>query len=283
MSKWGVFLALVPALAAMAMLGSQADTSPQIDAAPPLQALNGPVIRPVQGARLDGVFPADWHRPELRLRYTPVTDCEAAWADSCIRSELALYPAGFLSRVLEQVIVVRTLEFRGIEAGGTYFGRSIVLSILGVRGHCSGATDLREALHHELSSVILREYGDSFPRAEWLACNPAGFKYLGDGVGAVAAGETNLTPNVLLIRDGFLCAYSRASLEEDFNVTVQHLLSREYDLPCLVRDSPAMQRKLELVKKFLDGIDKEILVRFVSAGAGGGARGRAESRPGVRE
>lgn len=220
----------------------------------PLQSANNIVVQPVVGEVPKHLFPNQWYCPPVSVHATPISDCEAEWAAGVVREELTRYPQRARD-LLERVVLVRTLEFSAVGAGGTNFDKTVVLALLTIRGDCFSASELAGALHHEFSSILLRQFDDRFPRDEWLNCNPPGFEYLGSGVAAVHEGRAALRPNALSMSRGFVCEYGQASLEEDFNVTVQLLFDRDHNLHCLLTDRPRTRQKAKLAAGFLLEID----------------------------
>jgi len=117
---------------------------------------------------------------------------------------------------------------------------------------------IRRRLHSEFSS-ILRDY-TPFPDQEWLQLNPAGFSYTGTGF------EMLDDPDIYKeseedLSEGFLCKYSRSSLENDFNMIAAELFTQPDSLETLAGQYPVIGSKLNLAKAFYRSLSDDYRFR----------------------
>ncbi len=195
------------------------------------------------------MFPADWRDPSIGAWAAPLAPGERTRSRRLLERAMAKYPAALLTDNIEGVWIVGRLGFRGISAGGTNAHRRVYV-----------ANDTREndytdgyvegTFHHELSSVLLRNHADRFPRRAWLATNPAGFEYGDGGVAAVKNGRHSVLWDRAHNAEGFLCEYARSSLEEDFNTIAEALFMNAPDFWERVERFPALARKVTVAIRF---------------------------------
>ena len=143
--------------------------------------------------------------------------------------------------------------FSGIEAGGTYYRRTLFIANDGVR---LGYTDpyLESTLHHELSSVLMNRHEHLFPAEAWRRANPPGFAYLGSGVESIRSGRASLEPEEELLRRGFLHRYSKSTLEDDFNAVATRLFMNDREFWEWYELYPRLRRKVSLAIRFFQSI-----------------------------
>ncbi len=127
-----------------------------------------------------------------------------------------------LKASLKRVYLIRELNCYGLPYGGTNSVDAIYLCNDGLQ---NGYTDafVENSAYHEFSSILLRNYFRFWKEEEWTAGNPKNFKYLGNGTDAVREGATSVHQDPTLFASGFLSVYSKASVEEDFNVMSENL------------------------------------------------------------
>lgn len=202
------------------------------------------------------IFPLDWRSPEIDAQATPLDPQEILRSQSLVAEALALYPAALLQANLRAVYVARAIQFYGLPFGGTNSRDALYIAN---DGQAKGYTDqfLRAAVHHELSSILLRNHPDLFPRASWIATLPEGFEYQGDGTQAIREGSADTTIRRSFVQNGFLNQYATASLEEDFNMVAESLLTQEPVFLRALQESPRLARKAHLVARFYQALDPD--------------------------
>lgn len=202
----------------------------------------------------DRFFPEDWKTGQIRAEATPIDRSELRRFPAILAAELAKYPRRFLAANLRRVCLARGLRFYGQWFGGTNSRDTIYLTS---SGRADGYTDryLREMVHHELSSIFMRNY--PFPSGNWKRCNAPGFSYGEGGVRAIERGETGFEGNAELYPIGLLSEYSKSDLEEDFNTYCETLFTDPERLERLAERYPRVRRKYELCREFFASLGVE--------------------------
>lgn len=197
----------------------------------------------------DSFFPAYWQTEEIKPKAVKIDEREKERSVAAIKKALPKYPNDFLSRNLKTVYIAKSIAFYGLEYGGTNSLDAIYLANSGAR---NGFTDtyLEEAFHHELSSILLRNYAKIFPTSEWVAALPSGFKYRGDGTQSLREGTANTTHSAKYHEKGFICEYSTSSEEEDLNMFAQALFTGDRVFWTAYDKYPALAKKADLVILF---------------------------------
>lgn len=128
-----------------------------------------------------------------------------------IEEALAVYPAGFVSKLCKTIFICGSLNLGGAEAGGSYGPNWLVLVAtekVGVEGIFETA---HLGVHHELSSLVWNAAADL--SARWVALLPPdGSPAQTNAEALAAAREEPIQRN-----DGFLSAYAATTAENDFN------------------------------------------------------------------
>lgn len=201
------------------------------------------------------IFPSSW--ADATAEPVPLED--RAWALRAVEAGLRKYPSRLLSENLTGVFLVRRLRVRGITMGGTN-GRSRVYVSVGSIAAGSTPDRMEKVLHAELSSILLRNYRSRLPLDEWLAANPAVFRYGRGGTDAVRSGLHSQKSDDELLELGFLHLYGTASQEEDFNSYAAALLSGDRNVWAAAAKYPAVLRKVKLTIGFYGYLDQHFEV-----------------------
>jgi hypothetical protein len=216
--------------------------------AQPVGGANGVAIEFAHDVR---VFPERWRDPPYSARCAPLEyPSERVRVSRAVASGLARYPAGLLASNVRRVVVVRRLFFSGIRAAGTNSQDTVFVA-------CDGESSefVVETLHHEVSSILLRNHRERFPQDEWTAQNPAGFRYRDSGVAAIRERRDSLEYDAALHEEGFLHQYAQASLEDDFNSICEKLLSGEERFLAIAARRERIAAKARLARRFLVAIE----------------------------
>lgn len=170
----------------------------------------------------ESIFPDFWRRAPYEASARPLPDYEKSRARRILEHGLAKYPPALVRQNLKRVQVVRELRFSGVQAAGTNSLDTIFVAD-------DGESDafLEETLHHEFSSILLRNYAERFPEAAWKGLAPADFRYGESGVDAIKAHHDSLEYDDRLNAQGFLHEYAQASLEDDFNSISEKLFGND--------------------------------------------------------
>jgi hypothetical protein len=198
-------------------------------------------------------FPSAWLVGETAAKGEPASPAQADRAAAAVKRALDAYPEPVLADHLRRVQLAGRLEFYGIEFGATNALDTVYLAVRSVE---EGFTDryIESGLHHELSSILLRNRPDLFDRVAWLSCNPPGFRYGAGGTEAVRSGKAGTAFDPALAAQGFLAQYSQASVEEDFNLVVEGLFCGGKEFWGLVDQHERLRRKVRLATSFYSGL-----------------------------
>jgi hypothetical protein len=191
-----------------------------------------------------GVPPA-W--ADQRVSFVALAEEQRDAVRQPIEKALAKYPPRVLWR-LQKILVVAELAIDGTRIGGTYSGRTVIISI-NRRG--VSAAFIERAFHHEFASVLWRQDVRRFRVSEWMLHNDSpGFEYSGSGLEAIRSGRTRGNTWALYPR-GFLSAYSMSTFSNDFSTVAEGLFTGE---PALWDPKfPQLIEKRKLAISFYEG------------------------------
>lgn len=217
------------------------------------------------------MFPDSWTKAPINAKAVPLADEESDRSMGLVRKALANYPASLLQKELKKVYVCQSIQFYGLDYGGTNSTDTVYLTNQGPE---RGYTDayIVGSFHHEFSSILLRNHYSSLDEKAWMKCNPADFQYGSGGTDALRSGRASTKFDPKLAEQGFLTQYSQASLEEDFNMTAEGLFSGQPAFWSIFDEHPRFRRKAKLVVSFyaiLNGQFNEAYFRSLVPIAGG--------------
>lgn len=202
--------------------------------------------------KINGICLRYYYDPETSL---PADDCTGQQFDLDDASRVVLdieefisrYDSGFMSRYLTDIFILKALECRGKPYGGTYKRSSIYIR---VDPNCTDQW-IQGTLHHEFSSILMKNY--PFPEDEWRSINDNDFAYTNNAFEMLGKSSLNLQlPGSL--DAGFVKEYARTSLENDFNVIVEWLFTRETELCELRKKYDRIDKKADLAINFFKSI-----------------------------
>lgn len=210
----------------------------------------------------DVVFPESTRR--LGVRYRTTLGIERSSVLSRLELDLSRYPAAFVARHVREIVVLRSLEIAGYDYGGTYDvgGRRIYL-VAGWLGD-DGSRAEAMGLHHEFSSLLMRQYPRVFSSRHWRELNPPGYRYrhAASSFANLSEDSLDLVGSPEMWTQGFLCGYGMLTLEDDINTFAQYLVARTGRWPALARDYPPLTAKMDLLTRWYceigfsaDGLD----------------------------
>ena len=189
----------------------------------------------------------------MNAAFAPIPATAAPSAVEAIKGAMAKYPKGLVGRHVKRIEVVGRMHLFGVAASGTYAQEALVISFSD-RGKGLNFREAKRAFHHEFSSVLYQRHQASFPREEWLRNNPPGFVYKGSSYNAVLLKATNVARERQYFRQGFVCQYSQASLEDDFNMTMEFAMAGDLD-PEEMKRYPHLSAKVALALQFVRQIE----------------------------
>jgi len=200
------------------------------------------------------MFPESWRKAPISAEASPLDPNETARSVRVTLAAMEKYPAGVLKTNLEKVYITKRIAFYGLVYGGTNSLGAVYISNDGV---ANGFTDsyLERAFHHELSSIFLRNFSSRLDMKAWRASQPTGFKYRGDGTSSLREGTASTRYEDKYHKQGFLAQYATSSLEEDFNMMAEGMLSGLPEFWSAVDRHPLLKSKMTAVVAFYAKLD----------------------------
>jgi hypothetical protein len=193
-------------------------------------------------------FPERYRGEPYSPRGAQIEEDELSETVELIEEFLSAYPPVVIRRHLEDIYLLRWLEWRGKRAGGTNVGTSIYIANDDYRqGY------VLELLHSEFSSRLFHRY--PFPEERWKRINDKDFEYYGSGWDMLGQ-EGLMKGSPELWAEGFVVKYGKSSLINDFNMIVRGLFVDMYGrFDELCRTYPKIRAKRELAVEFYRSIN----------------------------
>ncbi len=220
---------------------------------------NGKYIDPLTGIKIiwvteNDMFPEDWSENPINSSAISLEKTEINRSLEVIISVLNEYSQELLSNNIERIYILHSLNFYGVSFGGTNSMNRIYLSN---RGEQEGHTNLwiKQSFHHELSSILLRNYPEYFDENSWHQINPTDFSYGEGGSNAIIDGNANTEIDIAYLQFGFLNQYSTSSLENDFNEFAKNIFKSEMGFWNFVDTHNQIQQKVTLTIDFYNNLD----------------------------
>jgi hypothetical protein len=210
------------------------------------------------------VFPAEWLEGDPQFVYGPVPTGERERTVRLVREAMDAYPKHLIKNNLDIVYGFGELGFGGYDYGGTYtYGTLYIVNA----GRKKGFTDhwVRGTFHHELSSVLYYNNPGLLDEKEWNKANGEAFEYQFESGEEYSDYDDDQTYKVEHHELGFLSAYGKTSLEEDFNTFAEALFSGEYRFWRIVDEHPRVARKARLVIAFYNELEPSFTEEFFRA------------------
>lgn len=174
-------------------------------------------------------------------------------ARRAIAAAMAKYPADALLRRVKAVYVLDRMWTSKAFVGGTssYDGRMLLLTAGG--GQKVDEAWMERCFHHELAHVLKEKAGRDFPAKAWREALPKDWKYpvrVGDNdlILTQYGGKERYDPS--LFEQGFLCKYGTATIEEDWAMYAEALLSYDVEVFQAAASHPLVKAKLLAVAAF---------------------------------
>ncbi|MBX3096826.1 MAG: hypothetical protein KF812_08190 [Fimbriimonadaceae bacterium] len=201
----------------------------------------------LDGEAATQAFPFQWRTRPYDLRVEALPSAWSAPFRDAASSALKRYGDHFL---LPDIALVSSFSLGGKAYGGTYDGNTVFIA-------CDGADDrfVRRAVHHEYSSILLKKYGSNFYKSRWIAANPSEFLYGSGGFRALESQGVQTEINSSSAAQGFVSEYSKASLEEDFNLVAENLFEGGREFWRIVDQSPKLAVKVQIAVAFYEALD----------------------------
>jgi len=217
-------------------------------------------------------LPSSWTRPPISAEIEPLNPKDEEFVSKVMTLAVKKYPGSLVDRHLREIRVVGALRFYGVSYGGTYMANSkrIVL----VYRDSFDPVGFEQRLHHEMSSILLTENEGRFEKSRWVTANEPGFRYRAGGIIEEQKGDRSEATKALeaeqrrtggsgssllkldeaLMKQGFLTAYNRVSVEQDVNELAAHLFTNGELWDLCVR-FPRIDQKVDVLIDFYRGLD----------------------------
>ncbi len=201
------------------------------------------------------IFPPSWQTAEIKPTASPIKSTDETACVDAVKRSLTKYPIKLTEANLKTVYIAQTLSFYGLSYGGTNSLDALYLTLIPVNVDNFNLKFLERAFHHEFSSILLRNYNHLFPTSAWLEANPADFHYRGDGTQSLREGTASTRFDDKFNAQGFLAEYSTSSMEEDFNMYAEAILSGDPQFWKIYEKFPAVAKKADLMISFYNKLD----------------------------
>ena len=208
------------------------------------------------------MFSASWQNAPISAKGIPMTDnSEIARSMKIMLKAASIYPEDFFAKSLKKVYLLNEIEFYGLGYGGTNDNDNLFLTN---RGKANGFTDdyIERTFHHELSSIILRKYNTSFDKTTWISITKHQFATGKTGTNALANGEASTKIDEEYCKIGVLSQYSRASVEEDFNIFTENLFINNPVLWEMAKKYPVINQKINIIIKLYQSQNKNFTLAY---------------------
>ncbi|MFL5752385.1 MAG: hypothetical protein ACJ76F_03185 [Bacteroidia bacterium] len=202
----------------------------------------------------ENMFPESWYGGEINGKGFSLDTSEYERSEKMILKALSKYPVPVLTKNLKKIYIVHSIQFYGQTFGGTNSNDRVYVGNKGVE---MGYTDeyLEQTFHHEFSSVLLRKYPSFFDQENWKAANSEDFSYGKGGVAALKSGESDQDFDSTLNKQGILCQYGKASVEEDFNTFAENLFLSSDNFWDIIARYERLNKKAQLIINFYKKLD----------------------------
>ncbi len=210
------------------------------------------------------IFPGYWYDPEINAKAESLSEGEIDRSRSIIISALDKYPIEVLKDNLKSVYALKSMNFYGVDYGGTNSKASVYVVNV---GEDMGYSDIciEESFHHEFSSVLLRKYKQLFDESGWRQINPDGFEYFDEatgGSGAIREGKDSQEFDPELHEMGFLYQYAGSTLENDFNSFAENIFMGEESFFKTVEGYEKLKAKLDLIIEFYNAVNPRFTIEY---------------------
>jgi hypothetical protein len=202
------------------------------------------------------IFPTEWQKSPISATAEPIDVSEVERSKNVTVKSLKKYPEALLTKNLKAVYWLKKMSFYDVGYGGT---NSTNILYLTNDGDVNGYTDryLEQTLHHEFSSILLRNYFSFLDTGAWRNANEGRFDYNDpeEGVGAIRNNASSQDLDSVLCKRGMLTQYALSSLENDLNTFAQNLFCPTKEFWLLVKKYPRIKKKVQLFVSFYNKIN----------------------------
>ncbi len=202
--------------------------------------------------------------PTRPVRIDDLTQGDLVAALHSLSVAAAVYPDGFLDRVLKRAVLAGRIRMWDSDVGGFFVGNTVAINDQGVSGQ-DGALFSADTFHHELSSIVRDQV--LFNVSEWTANNPPGFNYPSlAAYKALLAKPPSVEGDAGLHAQGFVAAYGTTSLDNDWNTYAEKVFGHGPAFVTEIRDYPRMRAKTRQLLDVYSKLDPGFAVYFQQSG-----------------
>jgi hypothetical protein len=177
---------------------------------------------------------------------SPQLNSNSLMVANTISEFLEAYPERLLNKSLRKIYLLTDLNCNHTPYGGTYSGKSIYASVY----YYTSKTWLIEALHHEFSSILMKENPSLFSISEFADISGKNSYHTEIEEDCLKSSICRTDNKENLYRKGFINDYCTTSYENDYNVFVEFLFTKHYKLKLLSEQYPLINKKYQMVKQF---------------------------------
>jgi len=206
-------------------------------------------------------FPASWQAKKINAKGVSLKKSEQKRSKDVLIKALDKYPVELIKKNLKAIYVLEHLELYGQSYEGKNSSDAIYISNKGVRKGYSNFY-IEQTFHHELSSILLKNFPQFLDKKKWKAINGKDFKYGKGGVIAVKKGNSGQFFYDKLNAKGLLTEYGKSSLENDLNIFAQNLFKPHKDFAKILKKHEKLEKKKKLLINFYNKIDKNFTEKF---------------------
>ena len=188
-------------------------------------------------------------RGETTVHLSSLDDAEYYEYLEVISSALSKYPEKVIFNNIDRIYVGGPYKEGGAVIAGMYEGKSLYLFYRQVDWENKDLF-LEQTLHHELSSVLIREYGmDAFA---WIGMNPDGFSYIINPreIDEYMSASGSYDADEGLLEQGLVSSYGKTNAENDINTYAELVFTEPQKMMLLVEKYPVVARKYRFLKRF---------------------------------
>ena len=202
----------------------------------------------------DTSFPEEWKTDEIDARGEDLEEEEEKRSEKIVRKALAKYPEDLLAENLREVYVLHSIQFFGVEYGGTNSSDAVYLSNKGKENGYDNLY-LEKTFHHEFSSILLRNYPDLIDQESWEALNDFDYFDESGGVNSIKNETDGLDYNPAYLEAGFLYQYGASCFENDLNSFAENILCPTEEYLGFLEKYPKIRKKQDLFVAFYGAIN----------------------------
>jgi len=203
--------------------------------------------------------PSEWQLDDLKAQNFEDFNC--GLLSAIVDKEYLKYPNKLRKALELKLVWFSKFKFEDVDYWGTYSSelKTVYLKSLGADQFYT-----RQMFHHELSSILLMEYGSITFEDEFRSLAPKDFQYfdeVGNGRNAIGVRDSEKFEDELN-EQGFLNEYSMSFWENDFNEISQNLFLPKTNFWEIYNEYPKVKEKTDLVISFYQSIHPKFKKSF---------------------